>query len=294
MTTTDAKTPYGPKSETDYTDPGYQHDKVARYPLDSAEHCRAAWSYINMPKNAMMYSPQHLAAVKARIRAAAEKFGITIADDEDSSKRSADLNQFDEMPPRAPIEIRQAAAVQSVDFAKRLITVIAVPYEEPALVEYRGEVWSEIMERTAFMGIEKRPNRVRANRDHNKTRTFGKVVRFWPDAEPGLVAEVRAAQTPLGEETLILADEECLGASVGFGVPPACQQLDRSTMTRRIKTAYLDHLAFVESPAYEGAKVLSVRETPDLPAPSTPLITPNLDDAMNDDLLRWMTERLNK
>jgi hypothetical protein len=45
----DAKKPYG---DVTYADPGYQKDGKKRYPLDTEAHCRAAWSYINMPKNA--------------------------------------------------------------------------------------------------------------------------------------------------------------------------------------------------------------------------------------------------
>src|SRR6185312_5147778 len=38
-----SKTPYG---DVAYADPGYQSDKKKRYPIDSADHVRAAWSYI--------------------------------------------------------------------------------------------------------------------------------------------------------------------------------------------------------------------------------------------------------
>src|ERR1035437_1069384 len=40
------KQPFGAVT---YADPGYQQDKVKRYPLDSKAHVKAAWSYINMP-----------------------------------------------------------------------------------------------------------------------------------------------------------------------------------------------------------------------------------------------------
>src|SRR6185437_2803811 len=42
------KKPYGNVS---YADPGYQSDKQKRYPIDTAAHVRAAWSYINQSKN---------------------------------------------------------------------------------------------------------------------------------------------------------------------------------------------------------------------------------------------------
>lgn len=76
-----SKTPYGPKSEVDYADPGYQPDGVARYPLDSEEHCRAAWSYINQADNAAKYTPGQLKLIKGRIRAALKKYGVQVAED---------------------------------------------------------------------------------------------------------------------------------------------------------------------------------------------------------------------
>ena len=65
--------PYG---NVTYADP-----KNGAYPIDTAAHAKAAWSYINMPKNAAKY-PRNgvtLAEVKARIRAACRKFGIQIS-----------------------------------------------------------------------------------------------------------------------------------------------------------------------------------------------------------------------
>lgn len=71
------KEPYG---DVEYADPGHQADGKKRYPVNTEEHTRAAWSYINQGKNAAKYSPAHLAAVKAKIKAAAKKHGIQIGD----------------------------------------------------------------------------------------------------------------------------------------------------------------------------------------------------------------------
>lgn len=91
------KLPYGPKSKAKYADPGYQADGVARYPLDSEAHCRAAWAYINMPKNAAMYSPEQLKEIKDRIKGALKKYGVDIAeDDQGQSQMSLDLENEDE------------------------------------------------------------------------------------------------------------------------------------------------------------------------------------------------------
>lgn len=80
-----SKKPYG---NVTYADPGYQSDGKARYPIDSEEHVRAAWSYINQSDNAGKYSSSQLSAIKGRIRAAAKKYGIQI---EDSGSRSEDF-----------------------------------------------------------------------------------------------------------------------------------------------------------------------------------------------------------
>jgi HK97 family phage prohead protease len=78
----DTKKPYG---DVKYADPGYQEDGKARYPLDTEDHCRAAWSYINMPKNAEKYTAEQLSQIKGRIKAAGKRLGIEFNDE---TKRS--------------------------------------------------------------------------------------------------------------------------------------------------------------------------------------------------------------
>ena len=110
------------------------------------------------------------------------------------------------------------------------------------------------------------------------------------------MADVRVAKTPLGDETLALADEDCLSGSIGFSIVGNGQHLERRTMTRRITSAYLDHLAFVESPTYADARVLSVREETGLPEPLPPLKVPNLDATIAEmrNILEWSSARLKK
>lgn len=155
------------------------------------------------------------------------------------------------------VETRTAPA-SDVDTRNRTITVIAVPYEQPTEVIWRSEIWTEVFSRGAFTGVEPQAGRIRVNRDHNKSRTVGKVVRFDPNARAGLIADIRIAPTLLGDETLALAADDCLSASVGFAVPTGGARADKRTMTRRINTAILDHIALVESPAYAGASVQGV------------------------------------
>lgn len=80
----DPQKPYG---DVTYADPGYQADGKKRYPLDTEAHCRAAWSYINMPKNAAKYTADQVKAIKGRIKAAGKKYGIEFSDSTSSSGR---------------------------------------------------------------------------------------------------------------------------------------------------------------------------------------------------------------
>jgi HK97 family phage prohead protease len=59
------KKPYG---DVDYADP-----KNGKYPIDTEAHIRAAWSYINMPKNQAGYTSSEVASIKEKIVAAWKK-----------------------------------------------------------------------------------------------------------------------------------------------------------------------------------------------------------------------------
>lgn len=80
------KEPYG---DVSYADPGYQSDNQKRYPIDTAEHAKAAWSYINQAGNAGKYTASQLSAIKGRIKAAMHKFGMSTEDD---ASRSDELD----------------------------------------------------------------------------------------------------------------------------------------------------------------------------------------------------------
>jgi HK97 family phage prohead protease len=78
----DGKEPYG---DVEYADPGYQKDKKKRYPVDTKEHAKAAWSYVNKVKNAAAYTASQLASIKSKIKAALKKFGVKVSSDRDFS-----------------------------------------------------------------------------------------------------------------------------------------------------------------------------------------------------------------
>jgi HK97 family phage prohead protease len=60
----------GDYGDVKYADPGYQSDGKKRYPIDTEKHIRAAWNYINKPKNAGKYSADEVKHIKAKIVAA--------------------------------------------------------------------------------------------------------------------------------------------------------------------------------------------------------------------------------
>jgi HK97 family phage prohead protease len=195
---------------------------------------------------------------------------------------------------RPPIEFRDAPVV-GVNFDQRTVELVVVPYEEEAVIEYRGELWKETFLRGAFDGVEQRTDRIPANRDHDHTRLTGRAVALHPSRIEGLVGEVRMADTPLGNETLELAHDDMVSGSAGFGVRGSDQILNRNVSDglpkRQIVRAFLDHIAFVAAPAYAGARVLAVRdeEQPRSAADLPQLITPNLDE-----VLTWMNSRTSR
>lgn len=190
----------------------------------------------------------------------------------------------------AEIEFR-TAAVEALEVNERFIRVRAVPYGEPATVLYRDDVWTEYFEPGAFDHVINKPNRIRVNREHVRGNTCGKVIAL--RSEPsGLIADVRTADTPLGWDTLNLAKDDMLSASIGFGALPNWTRIDMRNKVRRIERAHLDHLSFVESPAYQGADVLEVRGY--IAEAAIPVEPPILDVLAADEAFQWASDRLNR
>jgi HK97 family phage prohead protease len=187
------------------------------------------------------------------------------------------------------------STLADVDTKLRLIDLIAVPWDEEAEVPWKGEWWRESFQRGAFDGIESHAGRVRVNREHVLGDTVGKVVGFEPSHTVGLWTRTKIASTPRGDETLALAEEDMISASVGYRIEKHEDvDVNKRTKTRRVLKAFLDHLAMVEAPAYSGAQVLAVRAEQGIEVAETPLPnTPLLDDAMNDEIFQWARQRAN-
>lgn len=75
----DGSKPYG---DVTYADPGYQKDKKKRYPLDTKQHAKSAWSYIGQADNARLYSSAQLKRIKQRIVKALKGFGVQVSTQE--------------------------------------------------------------------------------------------------------------------------------------------------------------------------------------------------------------------
>ena len=68
------------EGEREYGDVTFADPTNKKYPIDTEEHVRAAWSYINKKSNAAMYDADEVDAIKGRIKRAAGKHGIKIDD----------------------------------------------------------------------------------------------------------------------------------------------------------------------------------------------------------------------
>jgi hypothetical protein len=64
-----------------YGDVQFADPTNKKYPIDTAEHVRAAWSYINQEKNADKYQPGEVEQIKDRIKKAAKRHDVDIETD---------------------------------------------------------------------------------------------------------------------------------------------------------------------------------------------------------------------
>jgi HK97 family phage prohead protease len=175
------------------------------------------------------------------------------------------------------IEIRSAQTV-GVNFPKRTVELVVMPYESETEVPYRGRMIQEIVSRGAFDGISASRRRVSVNRDHVIPDVIGKAIAFHPSRAEGLVAEIRISATD--DDSLIKASEGLLDASAGFQLkrnePKA--EVWENRNRRRLNHLWLHHIALTPDPAYEEARVLAVRTAAEGPQePRSAAATPNLD-----------------
>lgn len=166
----------------------------------------------------------------------------------------------------------RAAVIDDVAFGKREITLIAVPYNEEAHVpDWRPEADREKFMPGSFDGIESRVKHITLNRDHSRERAIGAARAFDTKSDRGLISTFKVSDTPLGNESLQLAADGVLRASISFTARSQDMAVKDGVMT--FYRAFLRHVALTPEPAYLGADVLNVRTGE--PIVDSP--TPNLD-----------------
>jgi len=69
------------EGEREYGDVEFADTTNHKYPIDTPEHIRAAWSYINHKDNAAKYEASEVKTIKSRIKRAAKKHDIEIEED---------------------------------------------------------------------------------------------------------------------------------------------------------------------------------------------------------------------
>lgn len=206
----DGKQPYG---NVTYADPGYQKDKVKRYPINTAKHVKAAWSYINQKKNAAKYTPSQVSAIKGRIKSAAKKFGIKIGSD--------NMNSRPDMTGRVFVRAFDFQT-ESVEDGRTLRGYAAV-FDNPTMIsDYSGD-FREVIRPGAFARslAERTPV---LQFEHGRDPRVGAVpigaIRSIHEDSRGLFVEARLFDNPVVEPVReAIAEKAIQGMSFRFGVP---------------------------------------------------------------------------
>ena len=265
-----------------YGDVKYADPKNGKYPIDTEEHARAAWSYINQQDNADKYplNGVTLSEVKGRIRAACKKFGIQISDDDSggSASRAELMRDY-------PLE--DLHIVRSGEFGdgRTMEAFAAVFNQETEIQDHQGH-YLELIEPAAF---NKRLADLQRSRsglgavkvlfNHGRNMDGALESRYgMPVATPvsieatarGLLTRSRFNATPLAEEVLELVKSGAVTAmSFNGGIFRSTPQLGRYGRHRpdssgRLTTVRRHELGLKEFgpvlfPAYDGAEICGVR-----------------------------------
>jgi len=69
------------RGEHEYGDVTFADPVNNKYPIDTPEHVRAAWSYIHHKDNAAKYEKGEVETIKRRIKQAAKTHGVELHDE---------------------------------------------------------------------------------------------------------------------------------------------------------------------------------------------------------------------
>ena len=270
-----------------YGDVTYADPKNGKYPVDTEAHARAAWSYINMPKNAAMYPMNGvtLSEVKGRIMAACKKFGIDVSDDSGSGSSSASRM---ELFRSYPLEDYHIVRVGEGDSSGRVVEAYMTVFDEPAEIHDHQGHYEEDIDRAAFnkriADLERSRNGFAGAKvfyNHGMTIHGTPSDRYsMPTAvcegirtdTRGPITRSRYLDTPLGNEVLemwrsgAITAQSFTGAIIrsspelrrGEKYRPRNGELPR---VRRLELG-LKEYGPTPFPAYSGAELVGVRMSP--------------------------------
>lgn len=164
------------EGEKKYGNVEYADPKNKKYPLDTAKHIKAAWSYIHMPKNAAKYSSEDADAIKSKIAAAWK----------------------DKIDAKGPPEAEKMLAAMADRLAKNA-NAVPLAAAIAALTDYKPELEKGLWCVAQFAGVLEQLACMADGVD-------------WEEEYEGddstLPAQMRAALKPLAQAFLAMAEEE--------------------------------------------------------------------------------------
>ena len=271
-------------SSKPYGDVKYADPKNGKYPIDTHDHAKAAWSYINMPKNAAQYPMNGvtLSEVKSRIKAACQHFGIDVSDGDgySGSARAESYGTHYRDFTLEDVRIRSAGGGRTVE-------AYAAVFNTPAVIKDQDGQYEEVLDPAVFNRAisdaapqgSRRNWRIGVFYNHGMTimgtpsdrhsMPIGKILDIKAD-DRGLWTEIQYHRTPLADEVLESIRE---GSIPGYSfsgnfrrsdplIPPGGFQRNRRTgelpKVRRLEST-LKELGPTPFPYYKEAEVLGMR-----------------------------------
>jgi HK97 family phage prohead protease len=264
-----------------YGDVKYADPKNGKYPLDTEARIRAAWSYINMPKNAGQYPMNGvtLSEVKAKIAAAMKRIGADVADSSNGSSRAEYMRLY---------ALEDIHILRSADGGDgRTVEAYAAVFGEPAEIQDHEGHYVEVIDPSAFNRAIDHASRARGGFpgsvkvlwNHGRDLAGAASDRFsMPIGIPvdiraearGLLTRTRYSETPLADEVLENIRAGSITSQSFTGrIMRSDPQLRRGERYRPDSAGNLRSVRRTELglreygpvlwPAYSGAEILGVR-----------------------------------
>jgi HK97 family phage prohead protease len=158
--------------------------------------------------------------------------------------------------------VRQLAIVdRDVDPTRRLIDLRVVRYDTPYDVEDWMGAYAETYVRGVFddsLEPDRKYRAIKLTRDHSPARVVGRMIGYQDDGRE-LLATLSVSRTVLGDETLELARDEVLAASLGAQLVDGGSLWSDDHKAVRHERLRLREIALTPFPALDDAGVLAVR-----------------------------------